>query len=69
MLKIDVTREYSDIVSTSYDMNHSLYTVQRGNTLTYISRKFGVSIESIAKLNNIRNINLIYAGERLRIND
>lgn len=49
-------------------MNHVIYTIKRGNTLTSISNMFHVSIESIAILNDIRNINLIFAGERLRIN-
>lgn len=69
VLKIDVTRNYNEITSNTYDMNHILYTIKRGNTLTYIANLFHVSIESIAKLNNIRNINLIFAGERLRINN
>lgn len=49
-------------------MNHTIYTIKYGDTLTSIARKFGVTIESIALLNNIQNVNLIYAGERLRIN-
>ena len=68
VLKIDVTRNFDEIVSNAYDMNHIIYTKKRGNTLTSIARMFQVSIESIAILNNIRNINLIFAGERLRIN-
>ena len=68
VLKIDTTRSIDEIKSTSYDMNHVIYTIKYGDTLTSISRKLGVSIEDIAKLNDIRNINLIYAGERLRIN-
>ena len=49
------------------DTSHVLYVVKRGNTLSQISRLYGVSIESIAELNDIRNINLIFAGEVLRI--
>lgn len=50
-------------------MNHVIYTIRYGNTLTSIANMFHVSIESIARLNDIRNINLIFAGERLRINN
>lgn len=50
------------------DTSHVLYIVQRGNTLTQIARQYGVSIEDIVRLNNIRNPNLIYVGEILRIN-
>lgn len=55
--------ESNDINETS----HKLYIVQRGNTLTYISNIFGVTIESIVELNNIQNPNLIYTGEVLKI--
>ncbi|MCI9366130.1 MAG: LysM peptidoglycan-binding domain-containing protein, partial [Clostridia bacterium] len=68
-LKIDVTRNLDDITSISYDINHLIYTIKHGNTLTYIANKFGVSINSIVKLNHIKNPNLIFAGERLRINN
>ena len=55
--------ENRDINETS----HKLYIVQRGDTLTYISRLFGVSIESIVELNDIKNPNLIFTGEILKI--
>lgn len=51
----------------SYDINHIIYTIKRGDTLTSIANKFNVTIESIARLNDIKDINLIYAGDRLRI--
>lgn len=50
-----------------HDTSHKLYIVRSGNTLTQISLKYGVSIESIVRLNNIANPNLIYVGEVLRI--
>lgn len=48
------------------------YTIQRGDTLTSIARKFYGSgsmyyILKIARANGISNINLIYAGHTLRI--
>lgn len=49
------------------DTSHVLYLVKRGNTLTQISREYHVSIDSIVSLNDIRNPNLIFAGEILRI--
>lgn len=52
---------------TINDTSHRLYIVQRGNTLTYISKLFGVSIETITQLNDIKNPNLIFTGEILRI--
>lgn len=43
------------------------YTVQYGDTLYRISLRFGVSVSLIAQANNIQNINLIFAGQVLRI--
>jgi GH25 family lysozyme M1 (1,4-beta-N-acetylmuramidase) len=43
------------------------YTVKKGDTLYAIAKKFGVSVVDIAKDNNIKNINLIYVSQKLRI--
>ncbi len=50
-----------------HDTSHILYVVKRGNTLSQIAEKFNVSIERIVELNDIKNPNLIYVGEVLRI--
>ena len=67
ILKIDVTRSLEEINQTLYDTNHFIYTVKKGDTLYAIAKEFGVSIESIVSLNDIKNKNLIYIGEKLRI--
>ena len=41
--------------------------MQKGNTLWGISRRYNVTIDEIARLNNIQNPNLIYPGEKLTI--
>ncbi len=69
VLRIDTTRDLEEIKSNEYETNHVIYTVRRGNTLTYIANRFGVTIQSIVRLNGIRNPNLIFTGERLRINN
>lgn len=43
------------------------YTVKRGDTLTSIAARFGTTISRLVTLNNIKNANLIYAGQKLRI--
>lgn len=55
--------KYNNIGET----NHYIYTVKRGDTLSDISRKFRINLRNIIKINNIKNPNLIYAGERLRV--
>lgn len=43
------------------------YIIQPGDTLSEIALQFGTTVEVLAELNGIKNPNLIYAGERLRI--
>jgi LysM repeat protein len=43
------------------------YKVQSGDTLWGIARKFNVSADALAKLNNITNANLIKVGQTLKI--
>ncbi len=45
------------------------YTVKPGDTLSAIGKHFGVSYHEIAKLNNIKNPDLIYAGQVFTIPD
>ena len=68
ILKIDTTNDISVVSSDKYETNHIIYTIQYGDTLTAIAQKYDVTIQSIVQLNNIANPNLIYAGDRLRIN-
>ena len=43
------------------------HTVKKGQNLTQIARKYGVSVSSIARANNIRNASIIYKGQKLCI--
>lgn len=43
------------------------YTVRPGDTLSGIAARYGTSYQSIASYNGIRNPNLIYPGEQIRI--
>ena len=46
---------------------YTVYKVKKGDTLSHVSGKVGSSVDSIAKLNKLKNVNLIYTGESLRI--
>ncbi len=48
--------------------NTIVYIVKRGDTLSEIALKYGTTILNIVTLNNIRNPNLIYPGQKLTIN-
>ena len=41
--------------------------VQRGDTLSRIAARYGVSVGALAAANGIRNANLVYTGQRLSI--
>lgn len=43
------------------------YTVQKGDTLTAIAKKYGTTVAAIVAENNIKNPNLIRVGQKLRI--
>jgi GH25 family lysozyme M1 (1,4-beta-N-acetylmuramidase) len=45
------------------------YTVQRGDTLSGIAKKYGTTVSAIQKLNSslIKNVNLIQVGWRIRV--
>ena len=43
------------------------HKVVKGDTLWALSRKYGTTVDAIAKLNNIKNPNLIYVGQVLTI--
>lgn len=45
------------------------YVVQRGDTLSRIARRYGVSWRVLAQVNSISNPNRIYAGQQLIIPD
>ena len=44
-----------------------IYTVVRGDTLQAIAWRFGLDHQQIARWNNIRNANLIFVGQKLRL--
>ena len=43
------------------------YTVQRGDTLSAIAKKYNTTVNALAKLNNISNVNYIVVGQVLKI--
>lgn len=43
------------------------YTVKRGDTLSQIAEKYGTTVKAIAAENGIKNVNLIYVGQKLKI--
>lgn len=60
------TRCCTDCCHGCYGGGH-VYIVRYGDTLSAIAWRFGTTVWRIADVNGIRNINCIYAGQRLYI--
>lgn len=43
------------------------YVIQKGDTLGKIAKMTGMSVQDIAKMNNIKDVNKIYAGATLKL--
>ena len=47
--------------------DYDYYIVKKGDTLSAIAKKYHTTVKNLANLNNIKNVNLIYVGEKLLI--
>lgn len=46
-------------------MANQYYTVKRGDTLSALARRYSTTVKNLAAWNHIKNVNLIYVGQRL----
>ncbi|MCK8817040.1 L,D-transpeptidase family protein [Natroniella sulfidigena] len=53
--------------TNSPDNNSNYYTVQPGDTLYQIAKKFNTTVQELVRLNNLTDQNLIYPGQRIKI--
>ena len=53
--------------SGSSSSNTQYYTVVSGDNLTKIAKKYGTTVNQLVSWNNIKNPNLIYPGQKLRV--
>lgn len=49
--------------------SYKTHKVVRGDTLSGIAKKYGTTVKYLAALNNIKNVNLIYVGQVLKISE
>ena len=52
--------------SESNSTSKTYYTVRRGDTLSRIASRYGVTVQQIVDWNDIQNPNLIYPGQKLK---
>ena len=65
--KIRITESTVSSLNSMPQSNYYTYTVQRGDSLWRIARRFRVSVRYLVRINNIQNPNLIYLGQVLKI--
>lgn len=53
--------------SNSSNSSNTYYTVKSGDTLSEIAEKYNTSVRKLVELNNIKNADLIYPGQKLRV--
>lgn len=66
-LNVLLTAKSLDLVMDTVQGPRTNYTVQRGEELNLIAKKFNIPAQSIVALNNIQNPNQIYPGQVLII--
>lgn len=62
--KKNSNKSSSKKISTS----NKTYTVKSGDTLSHIAKRYGTSVGKLVSLNGIKNPNLIYPGQKLKVN-
>ena len=43
------------------------YTIQKGDTLSSIAKRYSTTVENLCRWNNISNPNYLVAGKRIRV--
>ena len=61
------TSTVSNVVNHSTASSAGSYTVKSGDSLSAIAARYGMSYETLARLNNISNPNRIYVGQTLNL--
>lgn len=70
MVKMDSTLVKNDTlqtVSTPTPKADIIYVIKKGDTLSSIGRTYKMSADEIAKYNNIKNVNAIQIGQKIKI--
>jgi GH25 family lysozyme M1 (1,4-beta-N-acetylmuramidase) len=61
-------KRVQEIVNAKIKVNNiKYYTIKAGDTLSKIAKEHDTTVEQLKKLNNIKDVNKIYAGSKLRV--
>lgn len=64
----EVQKRVNEILNEVKD-DSTYYVVQKGDNLTKIAKKFGTTVNKLKKLNSIKNANLIYENQRIKVKE
>ena len=54
-------------IPTINNTSSEYYTVKSGDTLSSIAKKYNTTVTKLVNLNNIKNKNLIYVGQTIKV--
>ena len=63
----DMPSEEVTTPSEETPTEYIIYKIKRGDTLSEIAKKYGTSVSTLASLNNIKDVDKIYAGNTIKI--
>lgn len=65
--RVDLNESYFAEKAKADEPKEKIYIVMAGDTLSGIAKKFKTTVKALAKKNNIKDVNKIYVGQRLKI--
>lgn len=60
-------QEIQNGVNNALKAQNTTYTIKSGDTLSGIAKKYNTTVKKLQTLNNIKNANLIYAGQVIKV--
>lgn len=57
----------AEVKNTEPSSDKIYYTVRSGDTLSYIAYRYSTTVDKLVSMNNIKNRDLIYVGQRIRV--
>ncbi|TWK39685.1 hypothetical protein CHCC20347_4441 [Bacillus paralicheniformis] len=66
-VKTEKTSSVKPVSNKKSGKSNTTYTVKKGDTLSEIAQKYGTTVKALQSLNNIKDPNKIYVGQKLKI--
>ncbi|MDU7578363.1 MAG: GH25 family lysozyme [Bacillus subtilis] len=66
-VKIEKTSAVKPVSNIKTVKSDTIYTVKKGETLSEIAQKYNTTVRALQNLNNIKDVNNIYVGQKIKI--